>query len=39
MNIHSQKKVIDRNSGIGGSDANMIVAGKWKELLKSNKVW
>jgi predicted phage-related endonuclease len=32
MNIHSQKKVIDRNSGIGGSDANMIVAGKWKEL-------
>ena len=37
MNIQSQKKVIDRSSGIGGSDANLLVAGKWKELFEIKK--
>ena len=37
MNIQSQKKVIDRSSGIGGSDANLLVAGKWKELYEIKK--
>lgn len=37
MNIQNQKKVIDRKTGIGGSDATLIVAGKWKELYEIKK--
>ena len=37
MNIQNQKSVIDRNSGIGGSDATYLAAGKWKELYEIKK--
>ena len=37
MNIQKQKNLIDRNSGIGGSDATKIVAGDWKELYEIKK--
>ena len=37
MNIHNQKKVIDRSTGIGGSDATYLAAGKWKELYERKK--
>jgi predicted phage-related endonuclease len=37
MNIQNQKKVIDRKTGIGGSDATLLVAGKWKELYEIKK--
>mgnify|MGYP003108596126 CR=1 FL=1 len=37
MNIQNQKKVIDRNLGIGGSDATYLAAGKWKELYDKKK--
>tara|TARA_R100000231_G_scaffold2492_7_gene4501 strand:+ start:5729 stop:6340 length:612 start_codon:yes stop_codon:yes gene_type:complete len=37
MNIHKQKKVIDRSQGIGGSDATKIVAGDWKDLYLEKK--
>ena len=37
MNIQNQKKVIDRNLGIGGSDATYLAAGKWKELYEIKK--
>ena len=37
MNIHKQKKVIDRSQGIGGSDATKIVAGTWKDLYLEKK--
>lgn len=37
MNIQNQKKVIDRKTGIGGSDATLLVSGKWKELYEIKK--
>lgn len=37
MNIQNQKKLIDRKTGIGGSDATLLVAGKWKELYEIKK--
>lgn len=37
MNINNQKKLIDRSSGIGGSDATYIAAGKWKDLYNIKK--
>lgn len=37
MNIQNQKKVIDRSSGIGGSDATYLAAGKWKDLYNIKK--
>ena len=37
MNINKQKNVLDRRSGIGGSDATKIVAGEWKKLYQLKK--
>ena len=37
MNIHKQKNVVDRRTGIGGSDATKIVAGEWKKLYQLKK--
>ncbi len=37
MNINNQKNVLDRRSGIGGSDATKIVAGEWKKLYQLKK--
>lgn len=37
MNINKQKNVLDRRSGIGGSDATKIVAGEWKQLYQLKK--
>lgn len=37
MNIQNQKKLIDRKTGIGGSDATLLVSGKWKELYEIKK--
>jgi len=37
MNINKQKNVLDRKSGIGGSDATKIVAGEWKQLYQLKK--
>ena len=37
MNINNQKKLIDRSSGIGGSDATYIASGKWKDLYNIKK--
>jgi predicted phage-related endonuclease len=37
MNINKQKNVLDRRSGIGGSDATKIVSGEWKQLYQLKK--
>jgi len=40
MNTNQTKKTLDRNTGIGGSDATYLVEGEWLKLYQIKKgVW